>query len=677
MQLLKYIPLQLTCCLVLGILTGFYGNLNFNIVIIGLLVLVGVLGVCWFLAKKSNDFLVGYTILTFLTFFSIGVASITFHNDLNRRNHYTNIVLDNNPEKAILEVTSILKPNVYYNKYEASVLNINDTKVQGKVLVNIKRDSVQKQLHIDDKLFIKTEFQSVQKPKNPYQFNYKKYLEKQHIYRQITISNDAIFMLQKNKNSLKGYAHQFRVKVNQSLLKNGFKGDELAIINALLLGQRQEISKELSEDYSKAGAIHILAVSGLHVGIILLLIMFLLKPLERFKNGKNIKLIISILLLWMFAFVAGMSASVVRAVTMFTALSIGLAVDRKNSVYKNLVISLFFLLLLNPYYLFQVGFQLSYVAVFCIVWLQPIIACTWQPRWKLIHYFWQLFTVSLAAQIGVLPLSIYYFHQFPGLFFVANLIIIPFLGSILGVGIFIILLSFINALPSFLAVFYQKIIALMNQLISWVAQQESFLFQDISFSLILTLTLYLFIILSFRWIQQKTIDNLKYVVFTLILIQGIFIYERYKVASNNEFIIFNKTKASALAIKENEKITLHKNSNFEGSDTAFKSYTIGSNIKETNSVDSLRNVYKINTKKLLVVDDLGIYKLNSFKPDYVLLSESPKINLERLISQLDPQLIIADASNYRSYVARWKQTCLDSNIRFHYTAQNGAYVEKW
>ena len=677
MQLLKYIPLQLTWCLVLGILTGYYFDFNITTVIISLFVLLSMVNLFYFLTKSKNNYSLAFTSVVLITFFGVGVMTFTFQNDLNKENHYTNLLSQQNPEKATIKITSILKSNDYYDKYEATVLSINNDLSQGKILVNIRKDSLQKQLHIDDKLIVNTEFQLVSKPKNPYQFDYSEYLERQNIYRQITVSGDAMFMLHNRTNSLKGYAHQFRLKVNNALIENGFKGDELAIINALLLGQRQELSKELIENYSKAGAIHILAVSGLHVGIILLLITFLLKPLERFKNGKKIKLVITILLLWTFAFVAGMSASVVRAVTMFTALSIGLAIDRKNSIYKNLIISLFFLLLLNPYYLFEVGFQLSYLAVFCIVWLQPIIARCWKPKWKGINYFWQIFTVSLAAQIGVLPLSIYYFHQFPGLFFVANLAVIPILGFVLGIGILIIILSLVNAMPFFLSNFYEKIITWMNQLISWIAQQESFLFQEISFSLVLMLIVYLFIVFSFRWIQQKTLNNLKYALVTLILVQGVLIYEEYATTSMNEFVIFNKSRVSALVIKEKGKIVLHKTTNFKEKSTVLKNYKIGSYSKDIRVVDSIKNVYQINTKKLLVIDSLGVYKLNSLNPDYVLLSQSPKINLERLIGELNPKLIIADASNYKSYVNRWQQTCLNSNIKFHYTVENGAFTEKF
>jgi len=484
----------------------------------------------------------------------------------------------------------------------------------------------------------------ISEPKNPYQFNYKSYLKKKTIHRQITILNKEVFFLKKNTNSVNGLAHTFRVHIHNSLLKSGFKDDELAIINALLLGQRQDMSKELIANYSRAGAIHILAVSGLHVGIILLLISFLLKPLKR--------------LLWGFAFIAGTSASVVRAVTMFTAVSIGLAVDRKNSVYRNLIISLFFLLLINPYYLFEIGFQLSYIAVFSIVWLQPIIVRFWKPKWKVIHYFWQLFTVSLAAQIGVLPLSLYYFHQFPGLFFVANLIIIPILGFILGLGILVILLSLVL-------------------FISWIADQKSFVVQEIYFSLVFVFAFYIFIVFSFRWIQNRSIINFKYALFSLLILQGVFIYEKQKHTRINELVIFNKSSSSALALQKNRKITIHKSAHFSKNNTILESYKTGNYSHKTEVIDSIKNVFKMGRKTMLVIDSLGVYKLRSLKPDYILLIQSPKINLERLIEELKPKLIIADASNYTSYIKNWQKTCFATKTKFYYTQASGAYREKW
>jgi len=676
MQLLKYIPLQLLLCLIFGIVIDYYANFSLEAVFVALLVSLIVLLVSFvFYRKGTRNSL--FNLATFLVFFSIGLASIAFQNDIIKKDHFINSVPEKGNVDIILKITSVLKPSTYYRKYEAEVLKMNTKQTQGRLLVSIKKDSLINSFHIDDTFLISTALLEIEEPKNPYQFNYKKYLKRRHIYKQITIRNDEAIQLKNDHFTLKGYAHKFRIRVNETLIKNGFGGDELAIINALLLGQRQEISKELIQDYSEAGAIHILAVSGLHVGIIMLLLSFLTRPLKYFKRGKNIQIIIVILLLWVFAFVAGMSPSVIRAVAMFTAVSIGLAVKRKNSVYKNLILSMFFLLLFNPYYLFEIGFQLSYVAVFFIVWLQPIIYKLWKPKWKVLDYFWQLFTVSLAAQIGVLPLSLYYFHQFPGLFFVANLAIVPILGFVLGLGILVIFLGWMNLVPDILLSFYNVLIKTMNNIISWIAEQESFLFQEISFSILLVFSSYIFVIFVFRWIQDNSVKNLTYTLFAIILLQGVFLYQRIESKREKAFIVFNQNRASVLGLKEGNTLHVASTVELEMSQAMLSDYKTGREIHTTKRAENFSDIYKVNGNNIVVVDSLSIYRSTSLKIDKILLTNSPKINLERLIEEVEPALIIADGSNYKSYAKRWQKTCAKRNVAFHYTGEDGAYIEKW
>ena len=353
-----------------------------------------------------------FTISTFIAFIVIGMASITFNKSIQNKNHYSTYLSDTNDTSTLI-IDEILKPNSYYHRYFASVTTINSVKVKGKILLNIQKDSTNNAFNVDDKIYITHGFDSINAPLNPYQFNYKHYLENQQIHHQISIKNKEYLLLKNNNQSIKGLAFLIRKQINNALIKFNFKGDELSIINALLLGQRQEISKEILQNYQNAGAVHILAVSGLHVGIILLILTFLLSPLDKLKHGTFSKLIIIIFLLWVFAFIAGLSASIVRAVTMFTAIAISLTVKQSISTYKALIISIFVLLLFNPFYIFNVGFQLSYLAVFFIVWTQPLLYKLWKTNVKLFDYCLQLLTVSVAAQVGVLPLSLYYFHQFP------------------------------------------------------------------------------------------------------------------------------------------------------------------------------------------------------------------------------------------------------------------------
>ena len=539
MKILKYIPAQLVFFLIIGIVLGFYIQLSLFLISAFLVFSILLLLITYLLSKKKENQYHYFTFCTYAVFILIGFASVTFKNPNVNEKNYLNHLSDNSNETELI-IVDILKPNAYYDSYIAKVVSINGAQSVGKIKLNILIDSIKNDFSIDDKIMVFENFKEIDKPLNPFQFNYKNYLIKQQVHHQMTIYDGAIIPLNNNKTSLKGLAHSFRKKINSSLLDNGFEGDELAIINALLLGQRQEISKEIIENYQNAGAIHILAVSGLHVGIILLLLNFLFTPLERLKQGKIIKLSIVVLILWAFAFIAGLSASVIRAVTMFTAVAIALATKKEMNTYKTLLISVFFLLLFNPFYLFEVGFQLSYLAVFFIVWVQPKLYNLWKPKYKVIDYTWQLFTVSIAAQLGVLPLSLYYFHQFPGLFFVANLLIIPFLGLILGLGILVILLALFDILPTFIANVYEQVISILNATVGWIGKQESFLFQNISFTIISTILSYAVIITFFKWFETKNKSLLKYALIAVVLFQSNLILEKYNTQHGSDFVIFNK-----------------------------------------------------------------------------------------------------------------------------------------
>ncbi len=677
MKLLKYIPLQLIFFQVIGILIAFFIPFTPKVVILLITIVIGALVVTYFQARNKivqNSY---FTIVSFLVFILIGIASVTFGNTLHKKNHYTSyITVQNNT--AVLIIEKVLKPNNFYNNYFAKVVSLNSKTVQGRILLNVRKDSIGQKFTVDDKIVVVHHFDSINNPLNPYQFSYRKYLEKQQVYHQVSIGTAEYFLLRNDKSSLKGWAFYIRKQINAALKRNDFKGDELAIINALLLGQRQEISKDILQNYQNAGAIHILAVSGLHVGIILLMLTFLLKPLEKLKHGIFIKLVLIIFLLWLFAIIAGLSASIVRSVTMFTAVAIAMTLKQSRNIYKALIISIFFLLLFNPNYLFNVGFQLSYLAVFFIVWTQPMLYRLWKPPLKIVDYFWQLLTVSLAAQLGVLPLSLFYFHQFPGLFFVANLIIIPFLGIILGGGILIIVLALLNILPNTIANSYEKVISLLNSIVEWIGNQESFLFQNISFTLISVFLYFLFIITFFKWIEIKKPIYLKVVLITIIGFQLNLISEKYFSSTDNEFVIFNKTRHTLLGIRKGRKLQVHHTLDTitVKSENSIKGYLTGSRTILSSLKNKPRNVYNINNKRMLVIDSLGVYQIPHLFSNYVLLRQSPNINLERLIKTLKPELIIADASNYKSHISRWKKTCENYNITFHYTVKDGAFIEK-
>ncbi len=677
-KFLKFVPVQLTFWLILGIIVGNFVFINPIYLVVILTLLICMLLLAYLKATKLLRPSLIFTLLVFLISFFIGISSITYKNQLNSKFHYSNSTKFSLEKQVtmLLKISEILKPTNFYNKYEAIVLQLEGEKVIGKILVNVKKDSLNKQLEIDTKLIARTSFENINKPLNPHSFNYKKYLKNHQVYHQIKLHNQDFLVSQKRDVTLKGIATKIRNGIIKSLKENGFKKDELAVITALLLGQRNSISKDLMQHYTSAGAIHILAVSGLHIGIILLLLLFIFKPIHNFKNGKYIAAVLIVLILWVYAIIAGLSASIVRAVTMFSVLTIGLQLNRRSNVYNTLIVSIFILLLFNPFYLFEVGFQLSYLAVFAIVWIQPKLYSLWKPKLWILTKIWQLFTVSIAAQIGVLPLSLFYFHQFPGLFFISNLIIIPFLGTILLIGIIVIFLSFFEILPQFLGDFYSYVIHQMNNFVGWVAQQEFFIIKNISFSLALMLLFYVFIFSAMKWTEKRNFTRFVLVLVSVISIQLIVIFEKYKLQSTSEFIVFNNAKNSLIAqrfgddLKVSSKDSLYKTTNI------ITTYLVGAGIERVQQHLKLKNLYKFHKETILIVDSLEVYDFKSIKPSIIILRQSPKINIERLLKKLKPQLLVVDGSNYKSYVAKWKQTCFKNKTPFYYTVQKGAFILK-
>jgi len=674
MKLLDFPIIKLCLCLVTGILIGYYFNIPTNAIALILGMLMLVLTITYFIVKNQFTKTIWFGLFTFLTMIFIGILSVNFHNQKNYSNHYSNFITENDSLKTItFRIREILKPGNYYDKYIIDLLKVDDDSVSGKSILNLQKDSLTK-LNVDEVYITKTTFKEVIPPLNPGQFNYKNYLEKQYIYHQLFVKSNSLFKAKTTSKTLFGIANSIRENINLNLKLYKFKPDELAIINAILLGQRQNISDDVYTNYTNAGAIHILAISGLHIGIILLILNFVFKPVERLRYGIFMKSLLLVSILWSFAIIAGLSASVTRAVTMFSIVAIGMNLKRPSNIYNTLAISIFVLLLFKPLFLFDVGFQLSYMAVFGIVTLDPYVSKLWKPKYYVTKKIWETIRITFSAQLGIVPISLYYFHQFPGLFFLSNLLIIPFLGIILGFGILVILLAMLNILPDFAAYLFGNIIGIMNTIIEWVASQDTFLFKNIPFNLLYVIASYILITNLVIFFIKRNYKSLVFVFLSIIIGQSILIYSKFE-NRNNTFLVFHKSRYTMLGNRINNKIFVANNfdTTTEKKDKILIDYMVENQIKSIKK-DSLRSSYILGNKKLLVIDSLCVYNIKSFKPDYILLRNSPKINLNRMIDSLQPSLIIADGSNYKTYSERWKNTCNKTKLPFHLTSEKGAFI---
>lgn len=676
MKLLNFNLIKFTFCLIIGILLADAINTTLLGVLITAITCLAVLSILYFIYLKTFKQNILFGSCTLLLFIVLGILTVKFHEQKQWSKHFVNSVKVDHDSlyECTFKIRQILKPTSYHDKYIVTVSRINNKTVQGKLLLNLTKDATSIPLNIDGVYMSKLSITPITQPKNPYQFNYSNYLERQYIYRQSNSLYKNQFILKKETHSLKGYAALIRQNITFKLKNNGFKGNVLAIIESLFLGQRQGVNKAVYNDYINAGVVHILAISGLHIGIILIILNYLLHPLIYIKSGRYIKLVTILLLLWSFAIISGLSASVVRAVAMFSIVAFAMHIKRPTNIYNSLTISIFILLLCRPMFLFDVGFQLSYTAVFAIVWIKPLFDKLWRPRYKLLKIPWDIFTVSMAAQIGVTPISLFYFHQFPGLFFVSNLVIIPFIGIILSLGFIVITLSLLNILPGFVARFFETVIKTLNVFVAWVADKEQYLITDIAFDLKLLIPLYILLISAVLYLKKHSVKHLYTVMISIILLQSIILLKKH-FHDEGRFIIFNKSRYTVIGKHSRKTLEIYHNldSISRQKNTSIKDYKIAQYVKYIKD-RPLQDFYYFHNKLVLIVDSLGIYHVKSQHPNYVLLINSPKINLDRLIDSICPIFIIADGSNYTSYVKRWEATCEKRKLPFHYTKEMGAFI---
>lgn len=668
MRLLAFVPIKGTLLLILGILIGFFCPIRLEYCFGILLVSFAILGYL-FIRKDTKGSI--FEIMAAVTIILLGTFSFLQNQPIYYGNYFYKITTTDTPLLQI-KIREVLKPNAYSQNYIASVLSVDNKKSIGQLLVNQPLDSASKPLTVDQELVVRSNVIELKPIVNPHQFDFKKYMERNGVYHSLKLSDESFVTLPNPSRTLIGYAQEIRSDIIQKLKKENFGTEQLSIIQALLLGERTNISEETYSNYINAGAVHILAVSGLHVGILLLLIQFLLRPLNQIPHGKKIGLLFTVLFLWAFAFIAGLSPSIIRACAMFSFVAYAMYLNRPSNSVNILALSMFFILLaIDPNLLFQVGFQMSYAAVFAIVWIFPLLQRWWYPKNKIMRYFWQLLSVSIAAQLGVLPISLFYFHQFPGLFFIANLLIVPFLGVILGMGICIIFLSLLDIAPSQLISVYNGIIGIMNQIVGWIADQEAFVIESISFDNVQLLLGYL-VIGSLTYAFSKT--NYKRIMLFLgflLTFQGYTMYQEYTSDNRKEILLLHQIKNSVLLDRKGKNMHLFT-TDTTNAKRLISNYSVQERITQTDYLP-LKNSYIINEISLQVIDSSGVYLPMDFRSK-IILTASPKINLERFILKIRPMEIIADGSNYPSFIESWKATCKKYDIPFHYTGEMGYYA---
>ncbi len=679
MLLHNFPVLKLLIPYILGVFCGYFTFFDPKIAFLAFLLQLSGTLIVLFLRKKINFWAQkGIGLLFSLTFFMAGYLITTFD--------YHHPFQNSNPSQINtneFQMAEIIEPIQEREKSVKLIVKMNNQ----KKLLYLKKDSRTSQLKAGDWINTDISFKPIAAPQNPDCFDYRTFMARKGI--SLTGYGDSTHWkkgITGNTFRIKWVAYNLQQKLSQILLNSGLQGSEYQVASAILLGNDDTMEPELKTQYSNAGVSHILSVSGMHVGIIFMIINVLLSPLDQYKKSRILKTLILLVVVWIYAAITGLSPSVIRSATMFTFVLIGEILKRKTNIFQSLFASLFILLIINPLLLFDLGFQLSYLAVFGIVVFQKPIGSLFNPKNKIMAYFWSLTSVSIAAQLSTFPISIFYFHQFPNYFLLANLLVIFLSFCIMIGGIIVIVLSIIPSVSGFLGWVLSYLIRLMNLIIEWIQSLPGSVTEHISCSLFQMVLLYFLIFCTFGTLKWKNKFYFWGILMTLLCFFLISNVHHFNNQKHTEMVIFSIPNKMLFLFKSGEKSYIVSDSITNRADPKFKF-----------SAESHLLKYQMNPQFISINEDIKGVNFNkqgalicfqgklmglvtqknqwcwkSTVLDYLFISEN---NIDPdILKQLNCKTVILSDNIRMSQVQKWKRATENQKMEQYSLREQGAFI---
>jgi len=550
-----------------------------------------------------------------------------------------------------------------------------------KSIVYFQKDSAALQLRRGDELLASVHFKKPDPVRNPEGFDYAAFLRGKGIAATAYVDSVHWKRLKTSAPediSLQHAAEQARNSMLKIFRQLQLPSDDFAVLAALTLGYKDELEPEVRSHYSASGAMHILSVSGLHVGVIYLIVNSLMSLLFRKPSSLVLKTVCVVLTLWAYAFVTGLSPSVVRASSMFSLVAVGKALGRRAQIYNTISSTAFILLLLNPSYLYDVGFQLSYSAVAGIVYFQPKLSPLLVVSNKALKWLWDLTAVSLAAQIGTLPLALYYFNQFPNYFLLTNYIAIPLSTFI------------IYSAVSYLAVFS---VPLVSDVVGWVLKQLLFLLNSavamihsipgsVSQVYAGSLELGVMAVVLFCWIGYAELKKYLFLTLALSVVLAVLITDianGLNSAHKSTLLIYSDRKACHVHLIAGRREWIHTTDSVAFVKLAGK-YRLRHRLVNQQFVVENGSYYPVlNGRRMVVICDDRFRKKSTVTPlkvDYLVVHSLSGQKAEELLRCFQPVVCIATAGLTNYQTEKLKQLCKDRRVDFYSIAGSGAYQKQ-
>ena len=589
--------------------------------------------------------------------------------------------------KTILEVNGIEKGN--------TVLN-----AEGRILTYFAKDSTRKPPGEGSLILFSAEVQEISPPANPGAFDYRKYMANNNVYHQVYLDILSWKTLAAPRGfSIMRSAHKVAAKFVSILKANGLKGQEFAVASALILGQNDMLDNETLQAYSGSGVTHILSVSGLHVGVIFIVISFLLGFMKKKGGQLYLKTAIILLTIWAYALLTGMSPPVMRSAAMFTFISIGNASRRNVHIINSLAVSALLLLLIDPLMISNIGFQLSYMAIVGIVFINKPIADLLEPKSKIANEIWALIAVSLAAQIATAPLTTLYFHQFPAYFIPANLIAIPLSFLAIYAGLAVLVTSAVPVVSNFLGMLTNYLLFGMNYSVRFIEDLPHSVLHITSVFTIEALLLYLIIISLILLFSLKKKAYLYLALGLTILISASFSDTQIKRERQQKIIFYSTGKQTAVGFIDGRSQVLLADSLLLADKTALKFQVDGAKAlyglstssalaldtisssdqrltKSSSFLYHLGKHFMFHSKRIMIADSIPkpAGPCNSLRVDYLLVRHNPRITISTLKQLYQPGMVIFDATNSAYKTGKWLAECKKAGIKAYSIKKDGALL---
>ena len=563
-------------------------------------------------------------------------------------------------------------------------------KTNGTIILYFKKDSLFPQLTYGAQLVINKPLQEIKNSGNPGGFDYKRYSLFQGITHQVYLrasvpsgkENEFEILSTTDKNFFKQFINSSRAKVLRILRKN-IKGEkELGLAEALLIGYKDDLDKTLVQSYSNTGVVHVIAISGLHLGLIYWLLTWIFKPLQK-RKIRWLRPVFILTGLWLFSLLAGAQPSVLRSAVMFTCIVLSESFERRSSIYNGLALSALLLLCINPFWLWDVGFQLSYAAVLSIViFMQPVYHWFYIKN-KALDFIWKLNAVTIAAQILTIPVSIYHFHQFPTSFLLTNFIAVPLSSLILLLEILLCIVSFIPIIAAFIGKILYGLIWIMNTYIEKIEHIPFSLWDGLQISILQAILLLIAAAGLGYWLIEKNKTGFTYAMAALFAFMTLRTISFLKANHRQQLIVYNVPQKRAMDFIEGRKYFFIGDSSLLADDFIRNFHIKPSRIlhriepaRKFSDYYRQENLVIYNDKKILLIDGTRRYLPleNKMQVDLLLISGNPKLYFSQLSKTFSIRQVVFDGSCPAWKVNYWKKDCDSLHIPYHNVIEEGAFV---